>query len=222
MRVVFDQSGSQVMSAGEYDIATTTVANPDQMVKLSSNKVIPVVAGETALILGVPAEPHGGSADAFNPRANGTKIKVFDSAQAVYEAPALVLTATSGSTTTFVDSTVSGFADSDFVGGFMKLITKGASSTITDPVGSVYPITGSTTATGTFTTTTTITGGVTAGDKFAIFPPRGLQKGNFNATFTNLVYTAVATLPIKVQGHDLERNMVRYEAALHQHGNKNA
>lgn len=222
MKVSYDISGSQITGMNEYDIATSTAVSYGQVVKLTTGKVVLATAGETSPILGIAAEDHSGSADALNPRANGTRIKVFDAPTAIYECAAPQVTATGGSTTTFVASTVSGFSDDDFKGGYMKLITKGASSVITDPVGTVYPVTGSTAVSGTFTTTTTITGGCTAGDIFAIFPPIMFQKGNFDSGIAKLVLTASAALPVRVSKTDTDRNRIYFEPALHLLGNKNS
>lgn len=222
MNIIYDVNGSQIASVKEYDIATNTAVSIGQVVKLSSGKVVLAVAGETSPILGVAYENHPGTGDALNPRANGTRIKVLDAPASIYECAAPQITATGGSTTTFVASTVAGFADSDFVGGKMKLIAKGASSTITDAVGTVYPVTGSTAASGTFTTTTTINGGVTAGDIFAIFPPIGFQKGNLDSGISKLVLTASAALPFMVSNSDTDRLTIQFDAALHQLANKRA
>lgn len=222
MRPSYDVTGSQVTGIKEYDIAAATAVSIDQVVKLSGGKVVLAAVGETGPILGTAVESHPGTADTLNIRSNGLRIKVYDSPTQVFEGVAPQVTATGGSTTTFVASTVAGFADSDFVGGKMKLITKGATSTITDPLGTVYPITGSTAATGTFTTTQTITGGVTAGDIFAIFPPVGFQKGNLDAGIAKLVLTASAALPIRVSNFDTDKNVIFHDAALHEHGNKKA
>ena len=223
MNIVYDVNGSQVTSVKEYDIDAATAVSIGQVVKLTSGKVVLAVAGETSPILGVAYESHPGTADTLNPRGNGTRIKVLDGPASVYECPAPQITATGGSTTTFVASTVAGFADSDFVGGKMKLITKGANSALTAPIGTVYPITGSTAASGTFTTTTAIAGGVTAGDIFAIFPPIGFQKGNLDSGISKLVLTASAALPFMVSScSETDRNMVQFDAALHQLANKRA
>jgi hypothetical protein len=222
MNVVYDASGSQVAGIKEYDIAAATAVSIGQVVKLTSGKVVLALVGETSPIIGVACEAHPGSADTLNPRANGLKIKVLNSPSAVFECTAPNMTATSGSTTTFVTTAYTGGADSDMVGGKIKLITKGASSTITDPVGTVYPVTGSTAASGTFTTTATITGGVTAGDIFAIFPPIGFQKGNLDAGISKLVLTASAAIPFMVSDTDTDRNTIQFDAALHQLANKRA
>lgn len=219
MKVAYDLTGSPIPSIREYDIATGTNVALDQVVKLSSNKVVLATAGETSAILGIAAETHGGSADALNPRANGLKIKVLDSPTAVMECPAPRGTATGGSTTTFVVSGFNNFADNDFVGGVIKLVSKVAGSVNVDPIGTEYVVTGSTNATGTFTIAA-ITGGFSVGDICEIYPPVGFQKGNFDAGISKLVLTASAALPVKVAGRDTARGVVQFEAALHQHGNK--
>ena len=221
MRPSFDGTGSQVQAQRDYQIASNTVIAQDQIVKLSSGKVVLAVAGETSPILGTAAESHSGVADVLNNKATGLTIRVNDSPTQVFEYPAPQVTATGGSTTTFVASTVAGFADSDFVGGFLKLISKGATSTNVDSIGTIYPITGSTAATGTFTIAA-ITGAFTAGDVCAVFPPIGFQKGNLDSGISKLVLTASATLPIRVAGQDLNRNVILADVALHEHGNKKA
>ena len=223
MNTVYNSNGSQVDSVKEYDIAAATAVAIGQVVKLTAGLIVLATAGETTPILGIAFENHTGSADAFNPRSNGKKIKVCDSPTAIFECPAPQITATGGSTSTFVASTIAAGADNDFAGGKMKLITKGASSVITDPVGSVYLISASTAASGTLTTLATITGGCTAGDIFAVFPPIGFQKGNLDAGISKLVLTASAALPFMVtSSSELDRNIIQFDAALHQLGNKRA
>jgi hypothetical protein len=224
MNVVYDVNGSQIAAIKEYDIATGTAITIGQVTKLVAGKVVPVVVGETSPVLGVSTENHPGTADTLNPRSIGLRIKILDGPQSILECPAPQATATSGSTTTLVVTGLGGvFVDGDFIGGKMKLVTKGATSTITDPINTVYPITGSTAATGTFTTTQVITGGVTAGDIFAIFPPVQFQKGNFDATFQKVILTATAALPLRVAScSETDRLIVQYEYVLHIHGNKNS
>ena len=223
MNVIYNANGAQVDSIKDYPIAAGTAVAAGQVVKLTAGLVVLAAADETAAILGVAVENHG-TADAFNPRATGTKIKVADAPMAVYECPAPQITATGGSTSAFVASTISSsYSNDDFKGGFVKLITKGAASTITDPVGKVYPITASTAASGTLTVATgTIAGGCTAGDIFAVFPPVGLAKGNLDSGILKLVLTGAAALPLQVVGMDTERNMVQLEPSLHVLANKRA
>lgn len=222
MKPIYDVTGSQVTGMKEYDIAAATNVALNTAVKLTAGKVVQAAVGETAAILGSTAEIHTGSADPFNPRNNGLKIKVFDSPSQIFETSAPRLTATGGTATTLIvnDATLAALADDDFNGGFMKLISKAAASTNTDPVGTVYPITDFTAATKTFTTTQTAGGAITVGDVFAIFPPVGFQKGNLDATFTKYDLSATATLAIKTSGRNIDKNKVYVEAALHQNANK--
>ncbi len=223
MKVAYNANGSEKTAMREYDIAPATVIALDQVVKMSAGKVVLALAAETGPILGIVAEAHSGAADTLNPRSNGARIKVFDGPDAIYECPAVRVTATGGTTTTFVTSTLAaGLADNDFAGGKMKLISKVAASANTDPVGTVYPITASTAATGTLTTTQAAGGAITAGDVFDIYPPVGFAKGNLDANITKLVLTATAALPLRVANMDTDRGVIQFEAALHQHANKNS
>lgn len=125
MNVIYDVNGSQVTSIKEYDVDTSTVISIGQVVKLSAGKVVLAVAGETTPILGIAYENHSGAADTLNPRSNGTRIKVMDGPQSVYECTAPQVTATGGSTSTVAVSGLNGvFSDDDFNGGKIKLIAK--------------------------------------------------------------------------------------------------
>ncbi len=219
-KISYDTTGSQVMACREYDIASATAVAEGQFVKLSSGKVVLAAVGETGAILGIAAENHPGTADAFNLRANGTKIKVWDSPAAAYETVAPRATATSGSTTTMAATGLATFADSDFVGGYFKLVSKGASSANTDPVGTVYPITGFTASTKLFTTTKTAGGAHTAGDVFEIYPPIGFAKGNLDSGIGKYDLTATASLSVRTAATDPAKGTVTLEATLHAHGNK--
>jgi hypothetical protein len=222
MKVINDKSGSQVESIQEFEIATGTVVAEGMVVKLTDAKVVPVVAGETAAILGVAKEAHSGSADGFNPRSNGLKILVSDSPTAIYECSAPKVTATGGSTTTFVSTAIVGTYGTDaFKGGKLKVISKVAGSTNTDAIGTLYDITASHTSNGTITFAT-IAGAVTAGDICQVFPPIGFALGNFDAAFYKLVLTGSSSMPIKVVGYNTDLGTIRFEAALHEFGNKKA
>lgn len=219
-KVSYDVSGAQVGAQKEYDIATGTVVAEGQFVKLTAGKVVLAVVGETSAILGLAAESHSGAADALNVRSNGLKIKVNDSPSAVYETVAPRATATSGSTTTMAATGLAAFADSDFVGGYIKLVSKVAASTNTDPIGTVYPVTGSTAATKLFTFTKTAGGAVTAGDVFEIYPPIGFAKGNLDAGISKYDLTATASISLRTSGFDTDRGVVYMMANLHQSANK--
>ena len=221
MRVArsFDASMS---SQKDYPIAVSTDIKQGQLVKLTGGLVVLAVVGETSAILGVAEENHTGTADTFNPRNNGTVIRVSDAPSTVFEAPAPRVTATGGSTTTMAATGIAALADDDFNGGFFKLVSKVAASTNTDSVGTVYPITDYTAATKLFTTTKTAGGAHTAGDIYEIYPPNGFGKGNLDAGISKLVLTATAALPIRSYGEDIERGVTYHIPSLHINASKQA
>lgn len=221
MKVVNDKSGSQIESINRYAIGTTTDIKEGQVVKLSANLVVAAAADETGAILGVAKENHPGTADTLNIRGNGKEILVSDSPTAVLESPAPKLTASGGSTTTIVASTLASLADDDFNGGFAKLVSKVSTSTNTDPVGTVYTISDFVAGTKTFTINTA-GGAVTSGDIFEIYPPVGFAKGNFDSGITKLILTATAALPVKIVDYNTDKGTVYHMASLHENGNKKA
>ena len=195
--------GGVHISAREYDIAAGTAITEGQLVKLSEGKVISAVAAETGALLGVAAENHSGSADALDPRANGTKLLVIDDPSAVYRCAAPTVTASGGSSTTLVFTAGQYFANDDFNGGYVKLVSKASGSTNTDAVGTVRAISDFAVTASTSGTFTIASGGAPcAGDVYAVFPPVGFAKGNLNSARSGLVLTASASLPIRVIGAD--------------------
>jgi len=204
----------------EWDIATGTVIKKGQVVKLAAGLVVLAVVAETAAILGIAAEDHLGSADTLNPRSNGLKIKVYDSPGAVFSSKAVSeLTATSGSGTTFAATGLALYADADFVNGYLILTTKGGASTLTDPVGTIYKVTGFTAATKLFTGV--FPGGASAGDKMILIPPMLFAKGNFDATLQTIDYITAATgTEAKVVDVDLKMKEIYWSPSLHLLGNK--
>ena len=210
--------GQVLISAREYDIAYNTAVKAGQVVALSEGLVTVAAANITTQILGIAAENHSGVADALDPRANGTKILVYDDPMLIFQSPVPVVAATGGSATTMTASTLGAFSNDDFNGGYIMLVEKAEGSTNTDVVGKVDRITDyAYTSSGTVSTFTKASGGTPyAGDKYAIFPPIGFRKGNLDSTTRDkLVLTATASLPIKVVGMDIERGLVNMMALLH-------
>ena len=208
--------GAVLISAREYDIAYNADIKAGQLVKLSEGKVSSAVAAETGALLGVAAEAHSGAADALDPRANGTKILVYDDPEAVYQCAAPQITAASGSSTTLVFTAGQYFAADDFNGGYVKLVSKAAGSTNTDEIGTVraisdYAVTASTS--GTFT----IASGGTpyAGDVYAVFPPPGFAKGNLSTNRDGIVLSASASLSVRVIGHDIGMDKINVMVKKH-------
>lgn len=222
MRIFQDVNGGVLKSAREYDIAANTAIKEGQVVKLSAGLVVLAVAGETGAILGIAAENHSGAADALNPRANGTKIMVYDSPALVCASKVPTFAATGGSATTVTASELGAFSNDDFNGGYLKLVKKAEGSTNTDEIGTVKRITDySYNSTGTVSTFTVESGGAAyAGDEYELYPPIGFQKGNLDANIQKLALNATAALPIKVIGRNEDMSEIYTMAALHELGSK--
>ena len=205
--------GGVLKSAREYDIAANTAVHAGQVVALSGGLVIPAVAAQTGAILGIAAETHTGVTDAINPRANGTKIMVWDAPNLIMKCAAPRITAASGSTTTLVAATLATFAANDFTGGYVRLVEKAEGSTNADAIGQVRRITASAADTKTFTLES---GGTpVAGDVYEVFPPLGFAKGNLDAELSGLSLAATAALALKVVGHDRDLGYINMMAGKH-------
>ena len=218
MKVFQKADGSVLFSAREYDIAYNTAVKAGQVVALSEGLVVVAAANITTQILGIAAENHSGVADAMDPRANGTKIMVYDDPLLIFQCPVPIVAATGGSATTMTASTLAAFSNDDFNGGYLVLVEKAAGSTNTDPIGKVDRITDyGYNSTGTVSTFTKASGGTPyEGDKYAVYPPIGFRKGNLDSTTRDkLVLTATASLPLKVVGKDIDAGCVNMMALLH-------
>ena len=217
MKVFQKADGGVLQSGRDYDIGTSTNIGEGQVVALSEGLVIAAIQKQTGKILGIAAENHSGSADALNTRNDGPKIQIWDAPDAIFQCPAPVVAATGGSATTVTASTLGAFSNDDFNGGYLKLVEKAANSTNTDPVGKVYRITDyAYNSTGTVSTFTKASGGApSAGDKYAVFPPVGFTKGQFDSGKTKLDLTDTCTLAMKVVGRDEDAETVLMMANLH-------
>lgn len=210
----------------EFPIATTTAVTKGALVKLTANLVVLAATTEATAILGVAAENHSGAADALNPRSNGARILVFASPAQEYVAPAPIVTATGGSTTTIVSTDIdSAGTDDSFNSGIAVLTYKGASSTNTDAIGTAYAISDYDADQDTLTIGTA-GGNVTAGDKFAIYPPRGFDDFSYDATLSIIELDDDGQAALKVSGYVYDDkgtpSKLILMPALHFFGNKNA
>lgn len=97
-------------------------------------------------IFGIAMEAHDGATAG---RQSGTKIKIaVPPVGMVFKSIAPTITATGGSTTTFVDSNLVPATDDIWIGGYIQVVTCAADATM---IGKRIPITDSTGATGTLT-----------------------------------------------------------------------
>lgn len=130
-------------------------------------------------VLGVSTEAHDG---ATTGRQTGTEIKVSCSPTACFKVPcSLVLTATGGSATTFVDSNLRPATDNIFNGGYIKVVTC-AADTDEASIGKKILITDYTGTGGTITFATQPYA-FAAGDTVKLFPgPLAVASYSHNLT----------------------------------------
>lgn len=211
------KNGEVILSKREYDIAAATDIKEGQVVKIAAGLVVSAVAGETGAILGIAAENHTGVADALNPRNNGTKILVMDDPMAILACDAPVFEATGGSATTVTTDELGAYSADDFNNGFLVLVEKVANSTNTDAIGTVKQITDYAYASSGTVSTFTVASAGTAndGDKYMLFPPVGLAKGQLDTAIQKWVATAVTCTSLKVLGRDIEAGEVFFKTASH-------
>ena len=208
--------GGVHVSAREYDIEAATAVTEGQLVKLSGGWAVPAAANETGAILGIAAENHSGAPDALDPRADGKKLLVIDDPAAVMQCAAPTVTQSgegSATTLTAASADLAVFADGDFTGGYVKLVSKAEESTNADPIGKVRRIAGFAASGRTFTLESG--GAPCAGDVYAVFPPIGFAKGGLGAGRDALVLTAAANLPLKVVGYDRGLGKINLIAKKH-------
>ena len=226
MRPIQNAGGHVGLSARNYPIAYNTAISAGQVVKLSNGLVVSAVQAETSAILGIAAENHPGTADALNVRANGTEILVYDNPELIFECPAPVIAAASGSATTIVPASGdvdANSADDSFNNSILVLISKAANSTNTDFIGKHITVTD---YTKTGTIITKASGGTPSeGDKYEVYPAVGAAVGGIagldSSAKSKLVVSTKGATKIKCIGHDFDRHMIRLMAVEHSLGVEN-
>lgn len=212
----YDLSGTTFGVVKEFYIASGTVIEKGEMVKLVEGAVVAIGdVDQDDPYLGVAAEDHDGVTEFPGSRQTGNKIKVYCSPTAVFRCkPDIKTTADSGSATTWVDDAFGTIAADKFNGGYLKL--KSATA-LTDYKNKAVRITDFATTSGTFTGV--FTGGVTAGDVAIVLPPVGSIGWDFNADGTNLDLKANGGESIVILDVDTDLELVYFMLRLHQFGN---
>jgi len=134
-------------------IPTATAIEKGEVVKFTPGTGIAAVGDQDQddPYMGVSTEGHDG---ATTGRQTGTEIKVSCSPTACFKLPcSKAITATGGSTTTFVDSNLKPATDNIFNGGYIQIVTC-AADTEGVTIGKMIKITDYTGATGTITVDT--------------------------------------------------------------------
>lgn len=204
-----------------YRIATGTAIEKGEVVKLVNGFVVAI--GDTDQddpILGVAAEVHDGAT--VDLRQTGTEILVYDDPNDVFALfHNTTYTLTGGSTTTAVISTLLPAVDDRFNGGYIKIVTCAADSTL---VGRKVKISDHTGSGGTLTLAETLGAALASGDTIKLIPGAQGMKGNFaynlNTDGTDLDFTdSSAGEAIVVEGADPENFLLYVKFRLHQRGN---
>lgn len=219
---LISNKASFAIGEGEYEVASSTALKRGQVVKLSGGKVVSAATGETGAILGVCLENHKGSFDLLDPRANGTAVKVADSPSLVFASPAPEITATAGTTTTVSASALGSFADDAFNGGYARLKSKAANSTNGGTPGALYSVSDYDGTNKKLTLGVTLSGAVSVGDVYEVFPPIGACIGALDSGALKLALgSATSSFALRVVGWDTARGLVYLMADKHLYGNKN-
>ena len=214
MRPIQNAGGHVGLTARNYPIAAATAVSAGQVVKLSGALVVTAAANETGAVLGVAAENHPGTADALDPRANGTDILVWDNPELIFECPAPTFAASGGSATTVTASTgeVAVTTADAFNGGFLV-----------SPAGKKRQITDYANASSTNTFTVPAGETAAANDVYTLYPQIGAAAGwRLDSTsLSRIVLNATGCTKLKVVGHDFDRRMIRLMAVEHALGVEN-
>lgn len=158
---------NRVGNPRKYDIAAATAIEKGEMVKLTNGLVVAV--GDTDSddpYLGVSAVSHdGATVDGVQTELT---IPIYDDPQDVFALyPTKAITATGGSTTTFVDSSLLPATDDILNSGAIKIVTCAADSSL---VGRVVKISDFTGSGGTITLAETLPAALAAGDTAYLCP----------------------------------------------------
>ena len=208
----YDLSGCTFPVIKEFPIATGTAIELGEVVKLSAGFVVAVGdQDQDDPYLGIAAEAHDG---ATTGRQTGLVIKVYCSPTAVFKVKPASVVADSGNTTTLVDASYGTIGNDEVNGGALKLVSLGASSTLTLAPGKVVTITDFATSSGTFTGV--FTGGTTAGDTYKLFPPVGAHSFDLNSDGTNFDFNSTGGESLEIVGNDFDLEWIYFKLRLHQ------
>lgn len=170
--------------------------------------------------LGVAAENHDGSTADFIGRQTGTKIKVYDDPNDVFELVSTeAQTLTGGSTTTAVISGLLPQTDDLWNEGYIEIVTCAADS---DLIGRMVKISDSTGSTGTLTLAETLPAALAASDTIRIYPGRyalGEYGWDLNSDGTDIDYTSSGGESLQLVKADPFVKKAYYKLRLHSKGN---
>ncbi len=208
----------------EYPIGAAVVIEKGEMVKMSGGTVVAIGdADQDDPILGVAANAHDGTTqDGVN---NDNKIRVYDHADDIFQIFSKnILTATGGSTTTFVVSgmasgTITEHVDDFFNGSVLKIVSCAADSEL---VGKEIKVTDFTAATGTFTLGETLPAALASGDTVYLCPGLRVKTAyhyDLVADGNDIDWDTSGGEAIQIYGSDVRTMTTYVKLRLHQFGN---
>jgi len=215
----YDQNGAKVPFMQEMYIATGTAIELGEVVLTTPGVGIAAVAGTDFddPAVGIAAEAHDGATAG---RQVGTAIKVLTSPSAIFAIkPRVAITATGGSTTTFVDSNLLPATDDYFNDGYIEILTCAADSSL---IGRRVKISDYTGSGGTITLDETLSGALASGDT-AYLCPGPLAVGAFgwdlDSDGTDIDWESSGGQALQIINVDPATFTVFCKLRLHQFGN---
>lgn len=166
MNFTFCLSGCNQPLIKEYEIDENTKITAGEAVGISGGKA--VIASESDDILGVSAETHSGKEELLNARANGNKLRVIISPDAVYTYSAPKYTAMGGTATTI--TVASAGLSVNVSSGYAVLVSKALGSQNTDKIGEKRKISACSVSGANAVLTLENGGSASAGDVYMLFP----------------------------------------------------
>lgn len=203
-----------------YKIATSTAIEKGEIVKLTNGLVVSIGdQDQDDPYLGVAAEAHNGST--ADGRQTGTEIYIYDNpAQVFATSPRKAITATGGSTATFVDSNLGPAVDDVWIGGKLWIVNHQGNSAYNN---TKHTITDYAQSGGTITIGTTLATALASGDTAYICPGKVGMRGQYgfdlNSDGTDIDWETTGGESLIIDGADPESFLVKVRLRLHLLGN---
>jgi hypothetical protein len=209
----YDLNGAKVPIIKPLPIPTATAIDQGEIVLFTPGTGVAVLADQDQ------DDPAIGAAINAHAANSGTEIKVSVSPTAVYAHKCNnIITATGGSTTTFVVAGLLPQTDNLWIGGYLEVVTCAADSSL---VGKRIPITDSTGATGTLTFSAQVAA-FAAGDTAKLCPgPLAIgEKGwDLDADHLNIDWDTSGGEQLVLVDADPANMTAYFMLRLHQFGN---
>lgn len=208
MKFLYCASGANQPAVKEFEVIADKEINEGQVVCVKDGVIDGTV--KDGVVLGVCAETHTGKSDILNRRANGNRLRVNITPDAVYAAKAKKITAALGCSATAIKCSDSTFSAS-VKSGSLVLCEKASGSTNTDEIGAIRKI--SATAVSSGTVTFTVDEGAVAceGDVYEFYPELGDEMYLDAEGFGYAAVNALTDVKLKTVGADTKKSEVHFK-----------